>query len=149
MKQRLLYILIIAAVFFAPVEPLNIANLRPVQVIAFYGDGENLVIETDTRDRGVGTTPQQALQNLKDTAKGVLYLDTAEYILMEDTAQSAVEALRWAFRKSAKICRIQGQIALEDAADFLASHGKLPKIKEWKAGADLPVLEIVEEHEKN
>ena len=147
MKQRLLYILIILGVFFAPVEPMNIANLRPVQVVAFYGDGENLVIETDTCDRGVGATPQQALQNLKDTANGVVYLDTAEYILMEDTAQAAVEALRWAFRKSAKICKMQGQIDLENTADFLASHGKLPRIEDWETGAQLPVLGTFEESE--
>ena len=147
MKQRLLYILIIAAVFFAPVETMNIGNLRPVQVVAIYQDGPQLVIETDTQDRGVGVTPQLALQNLKDTANGIIYLDTAEYVLMAEEAQQSVEALRGTLRGSAKVCKMQGKVKLENAADILAVHSKLPKLKHWNMGMELPVLGVFEDRE--
>ena len=140
MKRILIYILFLGAVMAAPVKPLEVAKLRPVQVVSIYKEGANVVIETDTQDKGIGATATLALQNMEDTSDGIIYLDTAEYLLFTSDAEDAVEELRQRFRRSVQLCVEDRAVSLENAAKFLGSHGTLPKLKNWKNGDPLPVL---------
>ena len=124
----------------APAEPLNIGELIPVQVVSIYQEKGWTVIETDTGNKGMGGTAKQALRNLKDTACGKIYLDTAEYLVLgEDTAE-AVEELRDELKRSVQLCEAATTVDLAQTAKFLHAHGKLPTLKEWKKDAELPVL---------
>ncbi len=124
----------------APVRPLNVSQLLPVQVVSIYKEGVRTVIETDTKNKGVGDTAAQALRNLKDTASGTIYLDTAEYLLLTKDALDAAEELREELRPSVRLCMAASQIELEKAALYLDAHGTLPRLKRWRKGAELPIL---------
>lgn len=71
MKRTILYIGILALIVAAPVKPMDIEKLRPVQIVSIYKENSWTVIETDTEDKGIGGTAKQALQNMKDTSDGV------------------------------------------------------------------------------
>ena len=140
MKRLVIYLIIIAAVVAAPVRPLNVDQLLPVQVVSVYKEGTRSVIETDTGNKGVGDTVSEALQNLKDTASGTVYLKTAEYLLItQDTIKDGV-ALLGELRASARMCETVGRLNLEEVAQYLNAHTHLPKVKAWKKGAELPIL---------
>ena len=140
MKRIILYIGILAAVLAAPVRPQNIGKMKPVQVVSIYKEDDWVVIETDTEDKGMGGTATQALQNLKDTASGVVYLDTAEYLLLSKEAEAMAEALRRELKPSVRICMATKGVDLKETAKFLDTHGKLPKLKNWRKGQEMPVL---------
>ena len=140
MKRIILYIVILAGVIAAPVKPLNVGSLIPVQVVALREENGWTVIETDTGNRGIGGTAKQALRNLKDTACGDIYLDTAEYLLLGENAADAAEELRSELKRSVQICETAAKVDLAQAAKFLGVHGRLPKLKDWKKDAELPVL---------
>lgn len=144
MKRILLYAIILTAALFVPVKGNDIGRLRPVQAVLVYKEEENVVIQTDTEDTGVGETAKEALQNLEDTTPGIIYLDTARYLLVSEEALSEIEALRDALKPSVEMCLAEGDVLGENTALFLKVHGQLPQLKSWEKGADLPLLTTFE-----
>ena len=122
----LLYIIILAAMLFAPVDRLDIAKLEPVEAVAVYMDREEVVLETDTGSRGRGATAAEALQNMKDNALSVIYLDTADYLLIADGAENEAAQLRQYLKDSVKIGRYAG-VNVKDEARYLDVHADAAK----------------------
>ena len=76
MKRWLLYIVLFAAAIIIPVNGTDVGKLHPVQAVSVgYQDGQ-VVLKTDTGEMGIGETPELALENLKQTAPAIIYLDT-------------------------------------------------------------------------
>lgn len=140
MKRVLLYIGILALLFAAPVASADVGKLRPVQVVSVYKEKGWVVIETDTEDKGYGTSGLQALQNLKDTSNGIIYLDTAEYLLITDATAEVAEELRQHLKAGVRLCMAAKHLELKEVSRFLGVHGRLPRLKEWTAGEELPIL---------
>jgi len=140
MKRVLLYIGILALVIVAPVKTMDIGKLRPVQIVSVYKEDNWTVIETDTEDKGIGGTARQALQNMKDTSEGVIYLDTADFLLITKDTEDAAEELAAELKPSVRLCMATKIDDLQKAASYLQTHGELPKLKAWKKGTELPVL---------
>ena len=144
MKRIIVYIGIVALIIAAPVKPLNIGELRPVQVVFVYRQHDWVVIETDTDDKGIGGTARQALQNMKDTSDGVIYLDTADYLLIGPNGEEPTQELTRELKGSVRLCKAAKIRDLEKAASYLRTHGDLPKLRSWKKGVELPVLSTFE-----
>ena len=140
MKRIVLYIGILVLVFAAPVKPVDIGDLRPVQILSVYKERNRVVVETDTEDRGVGATLEKALQNMKDTSLGVIYLDTADYLLVTEDTEGYLEELREVLKPSVRVCMATKKLDLRKAVSYLQTHGDLPRLKGWKKGVKLPVL---------
>ena len=140
MKRMLLYIGILAALLAVPVERLDVGKLHPVQVVSVSKENGWVVIQTDTGDRGIGETGEQALKNMEETTSGVIYLDTAEYLLLSKDAEDALTQLRTALKPKTGICYAEEGIDLKEAGKFLSAHAELPRLKEWKKGQELPVI---------
>jgi hypothetical protein len=65
--------------------------------VGVYKTGNWYQIETDTGNKGYGATVMQALRNMKETASGIIYLDTADYmILTSDTEKAVMENVSFA-----------------------------------------------------
>ena len=144
MKRILIYVMILAAALLVPVKGNDIGRLRPVQAVMLYKEAQSVVILTDTQDKGKGATAQEALENLKDTTPGIIYLDTARYLLLGESALTEVEQLRSVLKPSVQVCLAEGAVLREETAAFLKAHGQLPQLKDWKNGMDLPVLTTFE-----
>ena len=140
MRRIILYILLMAAALLAPVERADVGKLRPIETVAVYKENDWIVLRTDTDDVGIGATATQALQNMKDTASGIIYLDTAAYLLLEEDAQDAAEELRGVLKDKVRLCLSDKKIEPKDATKYLSAHGGLPRMEDWKAGQELPVL---------
>ena len=148
MKRMILYITVLAAVWFAPVEAANIGSLHPVEVVVIYEEEGEVVLETDTGDLGKGTDSVTALEDLKKTTPGIIYLDTAEYLLIGEEMEDAVEELRPYLKKNIKLCKAEKGMDLTETAAYLTVHGKMPQLGKWKKGDVLPYLTIEEKRLK-
>ena len=144
MKRILIYIGILAALIAAPVERSDIGKLRPVQVVSVYKERNWVVMETDTEDKGYGGTVRQALQNLKDTSSGIIYLDTADYLLVGRDMEAAAEELRQELKDNVRLCIAAKPLDLASVSRYLSVQGDLPKLKAWSEGEELPVLSTFE-----
>lgn len=142
MKTLICYVLIIAAAISAPVEKADVAKLRPIEVIYIYKDADAVILKTDTEDVGIGTDVETALQDMKLTSPAVIYLDTAEYLLIGDGAQEEAKQLKGILKNSVQLCQAVADVELKEAAKYLPTHGELPDFQEWEAGEELPALTI-------
>lgn len=122
----LLYIVILGAMFLAPVQRLDIAKLEPVEAVAVYMDGEEVVLQTDTETIGKGRTAPEALVDLKQNALGVIYLDTADYLLIGENAEKAAMELCKYLRPAVQTGVYCGGDVKEEAT-YLDVHGNAEK----------------------
>ena len=141
MKRITLYMLLLVAALIAPVEKMDVAQLRPVEVVCLQRQDDQVILQTDTEDIGIGTDAMQALEELKRTSPAKIYLDTADYLLIGEGAEVDVEDLRQVLKPTVRVCLIRQNISLEDVGKFLQIHGNVPKLKQWKKGMELPILD--------
>ena len=128
--RRVLYGIILALTFFAPVSRVDIAQLLPVEGVAVYTDGIYIVLETDTENIGKGATVHEALADLKENTPAVVYLDTAEYLLITEDALSILADLKDVLKPSVKVncCDARGRV--KALTEYLRVH---PEYKTLKA----------------
>ena len=140
MKRILCYILILNALWFVPLDRIDIADLAPVRGVWLSVEEGNLTLETDTGARGTGTTVEEALQNLKKTSLGIVYLDTAEYVLLSESAIEHIGGLIPYIKQSAHLCLWDGEGEIETAIKYAHAHKLGTKIRHWKTDVKLPNL---------
>jgi len=144
-KRWPIYVILFAAAVFIPVNGTDVAKLHPVQAVSVGYKNDQVILKTDTGELGIGDTPELALENLKQTAPATIYLDTAEFLLVEESAMELVAPMRRFLKSNVRICKTEPEVEVDQAAEYLRVHGKLPKLKQWKSGETLPMLKLENE----
>ncbi len=129
--RKILSVIILLLALVAPVKKLDVAKLQPVETVVIYLKDGAVVLGTDTGDVGQGSTAVEALKNLKGRASSVIYLDTAEYLLIGQNAQNEAEELRPYLKNSVRVGNYNGGDINEETA-YWEVHGDLPKLGSWK-----------------
>ena len=129
-----IYIVILALALIAPVDRVDVAQLLPIEAVAVYMEGDTVVLETDTEHTGRGESAAQALQNLKDETPAVVYLDTAEYLLVSENAVAGAEGLREYLKPSVKVSICDAKGAVKNTAQYLRIHGDVIPLEDWSGG---------------
>ena len=117
----LIYALLLAAALAVPVKRTDVGKLRPVEVIAVARTENGYTVRTDTGDMGTGNTLKAAFCNLEDTTAGVIYLDTAEYLLLETEIEEK-RLLRELLKNGIRVCAAEPEIPLEGSGAYLDIH---------------------------
>lgn len=130
--RKVLYVALLIPLLFVPLNRVNVANLLPIEAVAVYRDGDQVVLETDTEHKGFGENAEKALASLKQNTSAVVYLDTAEYLLVAPDAAEEVDALRPHLKSTVKVCVCEVAGKVKDAAKYLEIHRDLPTLKTWK-----------------
>lgn len=130
--RMILYICILALLPLAPVERLDVAKLEPVQTVAVSISQQQIRIETDTKNRGQGPTIRDAIADLEGNTPGVIYLDTAQYLLLTKEAAQYSKELEAYMRPSVRVSLWDGAGDVENAAKFLAVRKDLPRLKDFE-----------------
>ena len=130
--RKVVYIAILSLLFFAPLERVDVSKLLPIRAVAVYTQGEEVVLETDTEHKGTGRDALQALKNLKEETPAVVYLDTAEYLLVSQEAEIYIPQLSDWLKPSVKvsICDVREQV--KEAAEYLDVHGGVTELRHWR-----------------
>ena len=138
--KRMMYVLLIATAMVIPTRPQELGKLKAVEVIRIHQDADVFVIETDTGDYGKGSTIREAIEDLKHTTPGAVYLDTAEYLLLSIEEEAWIQELESYLKDSVRVCLFKGEMDLEKAAKYLRVHQPLIRLGEYKRGADCQLL---------
>ena len=110
------------------------AKLEPVQTVAVRTEGQQIVMETDTKNEGRGRTVEEAIKDLEERTPGVIYLDTAQYLLLTKETEEYGPALRDYMRPTVKVSLWDGKGSVETAAQYLDVQRDLPLLKEVGSG---------------
>ena len=120
---------------------LDIAKLEPAQVLLVEERAGQLIVTTDMGHLGCGRTLTEAVEDMKQTAAGVVFLDTAEYLLLAPSAEKYVPELTQLLRPSCRVCMIYGTMELKTAADYLSVHEPGLTLRDWKKNkSELPKI---------
>ncbi len=144
MKRWFFYgaaLLLAAVLGWLPFTGTDVAKLQPVEVLRVGMEKGLVQVETDTGSIGKGTDLEKAFLDLKETATGEIFLETADYLLLRPEARGLLEALADYLRPACGICLESGTAKLEQVAPFLAAHEPGLTLQEYRAGQrELPTL---------
>jgi len=142
LKRALIYCLLLIAVVLIPVERLDVGKLEPVQAVWAYRENGIIVLETDTEDKGSGETVEEALKDLEANCLGIIYLDTAQFLLVSEDLQEQIPELGQYLKGSVRLCVWDGKGSVEDAAKYMAAHEIGCKLRRWVPTVKLPNLTL-------
>ncbi len=147
MKRWLGYLLVIAvaAVLGSKGSGTDVGKLCPVQVLAVKGQGSVVTLQTDTGEQGTGRTVSQAVEAMRRTASGEIFLDTVDYLLLSEGAEKWLPELKDHLRPSCRLYHTYGKPDMETAGTYLEQHPSQVTLRLWLAGEwNLPKLIIRE-----
>lgn len=134
----IMYIVILALLFLAPIERMDVADLLPIEAVAVYAEDGKVVLETDTENIGRGENAVKALENLKETTAAVVYLDTAEYLIVSEETEEQIAELRKFLKPSVQVCIADAKGRVKDVAKYVDIHGDTVRLKHWKRDQNTP-----------
>ncbi len=133
-----------AALLLAPAEATDVGELLPVELLYIYKEDGRVCVQTDTENWGIGDDLTAALTDLKATAPGNLFLETAEYLIVTKDTAELLPQLWQILRPGTEV--VLGIQADAQAAAFLAAHKPGVTLNDIRSGnADLPILTRTEE----
>lgn len=111
----------------------DIAKLEPVRAVYLSMDNGVLNIETDTDDSGSGRSLSEAYADMKSKADGEIFLDTAEFLLLDHQVVITAEFYDL-LRPSCKVLRSEQKPDMERISDYLAVHTPESMLAEYRTG---------------
>ena len=134
-------ILLVGVLELWPFRASDVAKLQPVEVLAVYGENEEITIATDIGVKGKGSSVQMALGDMKETASGMIFLETVDYLLIAPEQVALLPELSSYLRPACRVCLWKGDIKLQDVADFLDTHKTTLTLLSYLAEpAEIPLL---------
>ena len=127
----ILYIVILGLLLIAPVNRLDVAKLEPVQTVAVDVSDGMVILTTDTGNSGQGENIKSAVDDLEAKTPGVIYLDTAQYLLVTAASKRYTKELEGYLRSSVKVSLWDGEGEVEEAAKFLSESRNLFSLRQW------------------
>lgn len=148
MKKWLWYAFVITAVALLSGRSASrddVGKLQPVQVVRVSSFEGWVRIETDTGDMGEGDTLKKAFDNMKQTASAEIFLDTADYLIVDETCRELLPTLADYLRPSCAVCMEKGRPDMELVGQFLEFHKPELTLMHYKAEEkEIPILKTEE-----
>ena len=135
MKKWLIFLAVLTAVAILSRRPhpaRDVARLEPVQAVYIYQKHGTLCIETDTGAAGSGNTLTEAAADLKASASGEIFLDTAEFLLIDPEVTITAD-FHTLLRPTCGVTFTTAPPDLQATADYLTIHQPSVTLLELRA----------------
>ena len=151
MKRIILYCILLAIALAVPIKKIDISDLEPIQVVRMDKQDNNIILQTDTGDQGLGENVQQALENLKQNSAGIIYLDTAEFLAVTENAKEYIGSMKAYLKGKVLVCQWDGEGELSAVGKYMKAHKIGVRLKQWWSEMNIPKLpqKIIEKNENN
>ena len=124
MKKSLILIAVLtgsALLLRLPHPARDISNLLPVQTLYLYMEENLIYIESDTGDRGSGSTLTAAADALKRAAPGEIFLETARFLIL-DRDVDVTEEFHSLLRPTCRVVYTNERPDLNWVSRYLVNH---------------------------
>lgn len=135
MKKWLVFAAAVTAVAILSRRPhpaRDVARLEPVRAVYIHQKNGTLCIETDTGAAGSGNTLTEAAADLKASASGEIFLDTAEFLLIDPEVTITAD-FHTLLRPTCGVTFTHATPDLQAAADYLTIHQPSVTLLELRA----------------
>ena len=129
MIKKLIFLVILAGVLrttgLLPFRSSDVAELIPVQALVVSRSGDSVVLDGG-QCRGIGFDWNSAWEDLKNSAEGRVFLQTADHVILCGGAVALLGQVveSGAFRPAASVCVCPDAVPnAEEAAAYLGAHG--------------------------
>ncbi len=116
-----------------PHPATDVSELEPVEVVLVRQTGKGIEVETDAGTIGRGADLALAVDDLKEHSMGKVFLDTADYLLLEEY-HADYAAFYSVFRPGCRVCFADGVADLTQAGIFLQTHKPQKTLLQIRAG---------------
>lgn len=144
MKRWILYIaifVVVAILGTIPFRGTDIAKLAPVEVVWLSQSGGRVHLETDTGDMGEGENVQAALNDMKAAAPGAVFLETADFLIVEQGDEELLTQVYEVLRPTCMVCISKKMPDMKAVAKFLAAHEPELTLRQYRVQrGELPIL---------
>ena len=140
MRKIILYCMLLGAALLLPIQGNDVGKLLPVELVQLYREGDTFVITTDAGAEGTGRTIREAIGNMKETTPGIVFLDTADFLLIRDINNEETELLKEYLKGSVRFCSQEGEIDPKEACALLRVHKPKLRLKDRTPGTEAEVL---------
>lgn len=145
MKRWLVYLAVLVLCGTSSFRGTDIGELAPVEVVWLTEKDGQVYLETDTGDMGRSEDVQGALHDMKAAAPGTIFLETADYLIVEEGREGLLVQLVDILRPSCKVCVARSMPDLEKVATFLNAHEPQVTMRQYQV--EKGVLPILREQE--
>lgn len=140
--RRWIIYLIVILVSSTSFRGTDIAKLAPVEVVWLSENDGEVYLETDTGDSGKGENVRAAYNNMKASAPGMIFLETADYLILQNGDEHLIAEIYDLLRPTCKVCSAQRIPDMETVASFLSAHKPDLVLRQYRVGQEaLPALE--------
>ena len=137
MKKVLLLIIAIIIAGMAELLPFggtDIAKLHPVEVVLITNRGGAVYVEADTGIFGSGENMQLALSDLILSASGSVFLETANYVLIDERYPGLLKEIGDYFRPACQLYYYAGEGKLNNIGKYLETHPSTASVLTYRQG---------------
>lgn len=113
----------------------DISRLEPVQILYVYEEAGKICIETDTGAEGSGRNLTEAAEAMRAGASGEIFLETAEFLLLEPDVGLTAEFFRL-LRPGCGVVYTVRRPDLSASAEFLTIHPPKTRLRDLRAKAE-------------
>ena len=140
MKRILLYCILFGCALMVPIKKIDISDLEPIQAVRMYREDGKIILETDTEDYGIGENVKEALADMKQSSEGIVYLDTAQFLVVAENALDDIAHIKPFLKEKVQVCLSEGMDKLSTVAKYMKAHDIGVKLKQWHKNLELPQL---------
>ena len=120
-----------------PHPAVDVGELEPVAVVMVDWYDGRYHLKTDTQAQGSGETLEEAAQALAAESSGIVFLETAECVLLTPRIPVTEELYR-VFRPACRVCLADTDTDPAKAAEYLAAHPPEQRLTDLWAGGRTP-----------
>ena len=125
---------IIGIAGFLPFSGTDVAKLHPVEVLIVDSTNEGIMIRTDTGLYGVGENVDSAIEDLKRSASGEIFMETANYILLRKESEHFLSEFYMHLRPACQVYILEGEGELKNVAKYLEVHPSKATVLSYRQG---------------
>ena len=103
MKQVWIYFGVLLALMLLPAGT-DAAKLAPAQLVYVQTNGSEITVRTDLGNMGSGRDLSEAFKDLENTTPGKVFLDTADYLLVDETSVRYLQELGGWLKGDCLVC---------------------------------------------
>ena len=140
MKNWIYMLLLAATAVFFPTRGTDVGELLPVELISLTMEDGMVVASADTGDSGTGTDIASAMEDLRAGAAGEVFLETADYLLLQAEFLGVRESLQTWFRPGTLVYAVEAPVDPQPAATYLRSRTGGVALNELKETSLLETL---------
>ncbi len=119
----------------------DVGQLEPIGLLQLTETAEGVTVQADTGAAGSGATVGQALSAMQARTAAVIFLETAETVLIPPGKTVWIGELAELLHPSCAVCIAETPVPTEEAAAYLRAHPIRPTLGDCMAGETvLPVL---------